>query len=81
MSPIATGRTLVVGEMLSLAGIVAATSLIDVTWPPGVDVLRPSLVNGSGALSDVVAWTPCVGAWFLLAVGASAALDVGGKWP
>jgi len=76
MSPIANGRTLVVGEMPSLAGIIVATLLVDVMWP------LPSLVDGSAALPDVVGrWTPGIGVWFPLAVGASEALDVRGKWP
>jgi len=53
MSPIATGRTLVVGEMPSLAEIVAATLLIDVMWPPDID--------GSAVIPDVVEWTPGIG--------------------
>ena len=57
MRPIANGRTLVVGEMPSLAGIIVATLLVDVMWPPGVDVPLPSLVDGSAALPDVVGWT------------------------
>ena len=77
MSPIANGRTLVVGEMPSLAGIIVATLLVDVMWPPGVDVPLPSLVDGSAALPDVVGrWTPGIGVWF-----PSEALDVRGKWP
>ena len=57
MGPIANEWTLVVGEMPALTDVLAATLLVDVTWPPDIDVPLPSLVASSAALPDVAGRT------------------------